>query len=212
MQSSENAIFQSTESNITWNMNHMNFTFSPSSLDQSTFVSKIETIAEPSIVSNNFSTCNQVNCNYFPQQNHFDQFSRLNTNDSNYFFDKSTSQVRHNTYEGHNSNNYFYSDNSTNQTHIEPITELKIQEIDEDALKKQRRRERNKIAAHKCRLKKRKYVSFLISESNRVDLINSACKIKLNEIQTELNRLVQILRSHQCNLVKNEYLTCINSY
>lgn len=82
-------------------------------------------------------------------------------------------------------------------------------EDDEDA-RRRRRRERNKLAASKCRFKKRQHVAFLMSESERLESSNSTLKLTLNELQSELEQLAQVLHSHKCHFVKQNILQLSN--
>ena len=66
---------------------------------------------------------------------------------------------------------------------------------DEDVRRK-RRRERNKVAATKCRHKKKEHVIQLNIESQQLESSNLCLKAKLAELRAEQSKLLQILASH----------------
>ena len=126
-------------------------------------------------------------------------------------FNESTSakeQMTGYTYSSINQN--FNTTNNTNDNNNHKpasLFSLMSQSIedDEDARRK-RRRERNKLAASKCRFKKRQHVAFLMSESERLESSNSNLKLTLNKLQSELEQLAQVLHSHKCHFVKGNIL------
>lgn len=107
-----------------------------------------------------------------------------------------------------NNNITSYNENIQNKQSLFSLMSQTIED-DEDARRK-RRRERNKLAASKCRFKKRQHVAFLISESERLETNNSSLKLTLGEIQNELEQLAQVLHSHKCLFVKQNILQLSN--
>ncbi|EAU75679.3 AGAP001536-PA [Anopheles gambiae str. PEST] len=66
----------------------------------------------------------------------------------------------------------------------------------EDEDRRRRRRERNKIAATKCRMKKRERTVNLINESETLDAQNRELKSQVSKLETEYRKLVEILQAH----------------
>ncbi|XP_014216621.1 activating transcription factor 3 [Copidosoma floridanum] len=66
----------------------------------------------------------------------------------------------------------------------------------EDEERRRRRRERNKIAATKCRLKKREKTVILVQESETLETQNHELKSQIQELETERRRLVDMLNLH----------------
>lgn len=73
----------------------------------------------------------------------------------------------------------------------------------EDEERRRRRRERNKIAATKCRLKKREKTINLIQESQTLDDQNVDLKKQVQELQNQRRQLVEMLSSHRPNCKHN---------
>ncbi|KAJ8909620.1 hypothetical protein NQ315_008313, partial [Exocentrus adspersus] len=67
----------------------------------------------------------------------------------------------------------------------------------EDEERRRRRRERNKIAATKCRLKKRERTANLIHESETLETQNIDLKNQLQELQNQQRSLMEILSLHR---------------
>ncbi|XP_060530273.1 activating transcription factor 3 isoform X2 [Cylas formicarius] len=67
----------------------------------------------------------------------------------------------------------------------------------EDEERRRRRRERNKIAATKCRLKKRERTANLIHESETLETQNVDLKGQLHELQNQKRMLVEALALHR---------------
>jgi len=68
----------------------------------------------------------------------------------------------------------------------------------EDEDRRRRRRERNKIAATKCRMKKRERTQNLIKESEVLDTQNVDLKNQVRLLETERRKLKDMLQSHRC--------------
>ncbi|KAH8366598.1 hypothetical protein KR084_005612 [Drosophila pseudotakahashii] len=68
----------------------------------------------------------------------------------------------------------------------------------EDEDRRRRRRERNKIAATKCRMKKRERTQNLIKESEVLDTQNVDLKSQVRVLETERRKLMGMLQSHGC--------------
>ncbi|XP_059481367.1 activating transcription factor 3 isoform X2 [Neocloeon triangulifer] len=73
----------------------------------------------------------------------------------------------------------------------------------EDAERRRRRRERNKIAATKCRLKKREKTVNLVQESEVLDAQNHDLKAQIKNLEAEQRRLVDMLTVHQPACINN---------
>uniref|UniRef100_A0A182QZV9 BZIP domain-containing protein n=1 Tax=Anopheles farauti TaxID=69004 RepID=A0A182QZV9_9DIPT len=66
----------------------------------------------------------------------------------------------------------------------------------EDEDRRRRRRERNKIAATKCRMKKRERTVNLINESETLDAQNKELKTQVSKLETECRKLLEVLQAH----------------
>jgi len=67
----------------------------------------------------------------------------------------------------------------------------------EDETRRQRRRERNKVAAEKCRNKKKKETQKLFAESEMVERANACYKEELARLEAEKKHLLRILETHK---------------
>lgn len=67
----------------------------------------------------------------------------------------------------------------------------------EDEERRRRRRERNKIAATKCRLKKRERTQNLVQESETLETQNIELKNQLQELQNQKHALMEMLSVHR---------------
>ncbi|XP_065095093.1 activating transcription factor 3 isoform X2 [Ochlerotatus camptorhynchus] len=65
---------------------------------------------------------------------------------------------------------------------------------DED--RRRRRRERNKIAATKCRMKKRERTVNLVNESETLDAQNKDLKQQMAELESQRRKLIEVLQAH----------------
>ena len=74
---------------------------------------------------------------------------------------------------------------------------LKFMGSGEEEDRRRRRRERNKVAATKCRLKKKDHVLRLHSESQVLENNNICLRGQVGELQHEASRLVKLLTSHE---------------
>ncbi|KAM0727358.1 Activating transcription factor 3 [Formica fusca] len=72
----------------------------------------------------------------------------------------------------------------------------------EDEERRRRRRERNKIAATKCRLKKREKTVILVQESEILETQNHDLKSQIQELETQRRRLVDMLSLHSPTCLK----------
>lgn len=72
----------------------------------------------------------------------------------------------------------------------------------EDEERRRRRRERNKIAATKCRLKKREKTVILMQESEILETQNHDLKSQIQELETQRRRLVDMLSLHNPTCLK----------
>ncbi|CAH1161020.1 unnamed protein product [Phyllotreta striolata] len=76
-------------------------------------------------------------------------------------------------------------------------TESGVSLTAEDEERRRRRRERNKIAATKCRLKKRERTINLIQESETLETQNVELKAQMQELQTQKQTLFEMLSIHR---------------
>lgn len=80
-----------------------------------------------------------------------------------------------------------------------PITGLTA----EDEERRKRRRERNKIAATKCRLKKRERTANLMTESDTLEHQNVELKTQIEQLRKEQYKLDQVLDAHRRQCARN---------
>ncbi|XP_017770385.1 PREDICTED: activating transcription factor 3 [Nicrophorus vespilloides] len=73
----------------------------------------------------------------------------------------------------------------------------------EDEERRRRRRERNKIAATKCRMKKRERTANLVTESETLESQNIELKSQIQELKKESAKLADMLNLHKTNCQKN---------
>lgn len=73
----------------------------------------------------------------------------------------------------------------------------------EDEERRRRRRERNKIAATKCRLKKRERTANLVTESETLETQNFELKSQVQELERTRLRLLDVLTMHRSVCQKN---------
>lgn len=71
----------------------------------------------------------------------------------------------------------------------------------EDEDRRRRRRERNKIAATKCRMKKRERTVNLVNESETLDAQNKDLKSQVTELENQRRKLMEVLQSHSGSCV-----------
>eukprot|EP00794_Sanderia_malayensis_P020120 gene20120-22092_t len=62
------------------------------------------------------------------------------------------------------------------------------------------RRERNKVAASKCRNKRKEHIRHLMKESEELECKNSNLQNEINTLQSEIKQLESMLDSHRCNM------------
>uniref|UniRef100_U5EER6 Putative activating transcription factor 3 n=1 Tax=Corethrella appendiculata TaxID=1370023 RepID=U5EER6_9DIPT len=67
----------------------------------------------------------------------------------------------------------------------------------EDEDRRKRRRERNKIAATKCRMKKRERTVNLVNESEALETQNKDLKSQVNELENQKRKLIELLQAHR---------------
>ncbi|XP_023947164.1 transcription factor kayak [Bicyclus anynana] len=73
----------------------------------------------------------------------------------------------------------------------------------EDEERRRRRRERNKIAATKCRMKKRERTVNLVNESEILEHQNIDLKAQLKDLEVQKRQLIDMLSVHSASCVKN---------
>lgn len=71
----------------------------------------------------------------------------------------------------------------------------------EDEDRRRRRRERNKIAATKCRMKKRERTANLINESETLESQNIEFKTQIRDLENQRRKLMEILQNHSPHCV-----------
>merc|ERR1712050_185610 len=76
----------------------------------------------------------------------------------------------------------------------------------EDEERRLRRRERNKVAATKCRNKKKERTTRLIAEGEVLQIQNTAFKEELIRLEAEKRRLTELLAQHEHTCVKRPRL------
>uniref|UniRef100_A0A1L8DIC3 Putative activating transcription factor 3 n=1 Tax=Nyssomyia neivai TaxID=330878 RepID=A0A1L8DIC3_9DIPT len=72
----------------------------------------------------------------------------------------------------------------------------------EDEDRRRRRRERNKIAATKCRMKKRERTLNLVSESEVLEQQNIELKTQERALETQRRKLIEALQSHSASCMR----------
>merc|ERR1711963_1353638 len=77
----------------------------------------------------------------------------------------------------------------------------------EDAERRNRRRERNKIAATKCRNKKKERTTRLIAEGEVLEIQNASLKEELKKLEVEKRSLSELLSQHHSHCVKKPKLS-----
>ncbi|OWR49798.1 transcription factor kayak isoform X1 [Danaus plexippus] len=73
----------------------------------------------------------------------------------------------------------------------------------EDEERRRRRRERNKIAATKCRMKKRERTVNLVNESEVLENQNIDLKAQLKDLEVQKRQLLDMLSQHASSCVRN---------
>merc|ERR1711892_1088221 len=75
----------------------------------------------------------------------------------------------------------------------------------EDEVRRKRLRERNKVAAEKCRIKKKKETMNLFSEREIVERANAYYKEEISKLEAEQGKLIHLLANHRpsCTLQNN---------
>ncbi|XP_047534234.1 activating transcription factor 3 [Vanessa atalanta] len=92
------------------------------------------------------------------------------------------------------------SDDDYDSSHTQaPKNEL----TPEDEERRRRRRERNKIAATKCRMKKRERTVNLVNESEVLETQNIDLKAQLKDLEVQKRQLIDMLSLHAASCVKN---------
>ncbi|XP_050677486.1 protein c-Fos isoform X1 [Leptidea sinapis] len=80
----------------------------------------------------------------------------------------------------------------------------------EDEERRRRRRERNKIAATKCRMKKRERTVNLVNESEVLENQNIDLKAQLKDLEVQKRQLMDMLSVHAASCLKNNTATNTN--
>ncbi|XP_073672895.1 cyclic AMP-dependent transcription factor ATF-3 [Garra rufa] len=74
---------------------------------------------------------------------------------------------------------------------------MKREVVPEESERRKRRRERNKIAAAKCRNKKKEKTDNLQKESEKLESINAELKAQIEELKNQKQQLVYMLNLHR---------------
>ncbi|XP_067274757.1 cyclic AMP-dependent transcription factor ATF-3 [Pseudorasbora parva] len=74
---------------------------------------------------------------------------------------------------------------------------MKREATPEESDRRKRRRERNKIAAAKCRNKKKEKTDHLQKESEKLESINAELKAQIEELKNQKQQLVYMLNLHR---------------
>uniref|UniRef100_A0A3B1IGS0 Jun dimerization protein 2b n=1 Tax=Astyanax mexicanus TaxID=7994 RepID=A0A3B1IGS0_ASTMX len=79
------------------------------------------------------------------------------------------------------------------------ITLSAVQQIkkSEGHMRRKRRREKNKVAAARCRNKKKERTGYLQKESERLELLNGELKAQIESLKKEKQHLVHMLNQHR---------------
>jgi hypothetical protein len=80
---------------------------------------------------------------------------------------------------------------------INDFLSISYQLTPEDEDRRKRRRERNKIAATKCRLKKRECINNLMRESETLEAQNVDIKSQLKDLREQYQYLTEMWQAHQ---------------
>jgi len=80
----------------------------------------------------------------------------------------------------------------------------------EDEERRRRRRERNKVAATKCRNKKKEKTCLLVSEGEILESQNKNLKQEISRLEAEKRHLVEILALHEPSCAKRPRRDCSN--
>lgn len=94
------------------------------------------------------------------------------------------------------------NNNKSNQSKLNKSTSILLDEDKISEEKKIRRRERNKLAATKCRNKKKQHVQLLSEQGRSLELNNKLLHNEMTNLRLEEQRLVQFLLNHKtvCSL------------
>ncbi|XP_076306023.1 activating transcription factor 3-like [Tachypleus tridentatus] len=76
----------------------------------------------------------------------------------------------------------------------------------EDEERRRRRRERNKVAATKCRYKKKERTQWLAIESDHLETDNSALRREIQELEEQKRHLMELLHGHHCSVPQRSYV------
>jgi len=83
---------------------------------------------------------------------------------------------------------------------IEEITKLPRELTIEEEERRRVRRERNKVAASRCRVKRKHHVRKLLKESDDLVRANGSLEAIIDKLQEEKHKLEGAIRNHHCHL------------
>ncbi|XP_051954757.1 jun dimerization protein 2-like [Xyrauchen texanus] len=78
-----------------------------------------------------------------------------------------------------------------------PLSVIKGEIDDNNDERKKRRREKNKVAAARCRNRKKERTDCLQKESERLEMLNSGLKSQIEELKSERQQLIVMLNLHR---------------
>lgn len=80
----------------------------------------------------------------------------------------------------------------------------------EEEERRQLRRERNKVAASRCRVKRKCHVKRLLKESDELTRSNNSLQNEIEQLEYERNKLEGAIRNHVCEINQSSTTTPTN--
>jgi len=77
----------------------------------------------------------------------------------------------------------------------------------EEEERRQLRRERNKVAASRCRVKRKCHVKKLLKESDELTRANNSLQNEIEQLEYERNKLEGVIRNHVCEMNQSSSTT-----
>lgn len=106
------------------------------------------------------------------------------------------------------STSFLASPGSDDSCGFPPDVKIKTEELtEEDEVRRYKRRERNKVAATKCRNKKKLRTQLLIKESETLETQNIHLKSEIEKLESEKKRLMEVLSYHEPTCAKKMRLS-----
>ncbi|KXJ30040.1 jun dimerization protein 2 [Exaiptasia diaphana] len=86
------------------------------------------------------------------------------------------------------------------QTPLDNSESMKTEMVTQEELERRLlRRERNKVAASKCRQKRKEHVRNLVQASDQLELQNNTLQSQISKLHDEIKQLEFMLDSHSCS-------------